>query len=511
MKKDQVKSSVVETEKIQNSPTILGTFEGECADSNITNLNGMDITREVWENVFNSDDYKKAIENHWYIGFLGHPEDPNCMDFEHACIMMTEGHIDENGKVYGKFDLVDTPVGRIVKSFIDAGVTFGISVRGAGDIIDNAVDPDTFVFRGFDLVTFPAFPESIPTFTEIAASTDKNLQAKYKKICASVDKNIDGLNTVDSINIVQSCFAKQSDTYRKLEARKQSIMSSTSAGDDIDITSEQLTGMTHLYIQERNKAKVLSSQLAEAKRLIASMEKDNKRKIQTMQRITSAQLADMDKEVASIAKDRNRVHREKAQAIAASNQLKSDVESLKRSNLNYKRKIESTRSDLKEKDSVIASLQLKLNETVSQVTQLEDKVSNLDTTNRQLNTEIFAAQKMEDANANLRNRITELEQENSSLRSKIESSNKKTAELEKSITAATKLVEEYQDAYAGIYANAIGVQVDSIPVTSSTSVAEMQGLLNRSMNPIQASHSIEPTPIEIDDLGEDDDETLVTM
>ena len=55
---------------------ILGTFSGECADSTITNLNGLDITREVWENVFDSDEYKQAIEQGWYIGYLGHPQDP---------------------------------------------------------------------------------------------------------------------------------------------------------------------------------------------------------------------------------------------------------------------------------------------------------------------------------------------------------------------------------------------------------------------------------------------------
>ena len=37
---------------IDQKSSILGTFEGECADSNITNKNGLDITREVWETVF---------------------------------------------------------------------------------------------------------------------------------------------------------------------------------------------------------------------------------------------------------------------------------------------------------------------------------------------------------------------------------------------------------------------------------------------------------------------------
>ena len=41
--------------------SILGTFEGECLDTQITNLNGLDITLEVMENVIASEEYKQGI------------------------------------------------------------------------------------------------------------------------------------------------------------------------------------------------------------------------------------------------------------------------------------------------------------------------------------------------------------------------------------------------------------------------------------------------------------------
>ena len=85
------------------SSSVIGSFSGEVLDSNITNKNGLDITAEVMQNVFESEDYKEGIENGWFIGFLGHPEDPDCQDFEHACIVMTEGHIDDDGKCYVVF------------------------------------------------------------------------------------------------------------------------------------------------------------------------------------------------------------------------------------------------------------------------------------------------------------------------------------------------------------------------------------------------------------------------
>lgn len=131
-----------------SATSILGTYEGEALDTNITNNNGLDITAEVIKQVLASDEYAQGLENGWFIGFLGHPEDPSCMDFKDGCIVLTDMSIDDNGKVYAKFNLIDTPVGRIVKTLQDAGVVFGISIRGAGDIVGNSVDPDTFVFRG---------------------------------------------------------------------------------------------------------------------------------------------------------------------------------------------------------------------------------------------------------------------------------------------------------------------------------------------------------------------------
>ena len=223
---------------------VLGTYEGEILDTNITNKNGLDITRAVMETVFESEDYQQGIENGWFIGFLGHPEDPNCMEFERGCIVMTDGYIDENGKVYGTFNLIDTPVGRIVKKFQEAGVAFGISIRGAGDIINNSVEPDTFVFRGFDLVSFPAYPESIPKFTSIAASTNLDDRRKYQAVCAAVNANLENINSCSTIDVLQTQFAPQSKEYKALENQRKKILSEKT----FNIDKEKVEAMTTLYL-----------------------------------------------------------------------------------------------------------------------------------------------------------------------------------------------------------------------------------------------------------------------
>ena len=238
----------------QNLP-IIGTFTGKCADSNIENANGMYLGPELWRSLFDSEEYKRAMKFKQYIGFLGHPEDPGCMDFKDACIVMKECHLEDDGSVHGSFDLVDTPVGRIVKTFIDAGVTFGISVRGAGDVAsDGEVNPDSFVFRGFDLVSFPAYQDAVPTFTEIAASSDIEKQVKYKAVCAAINNNLQSVTSSAAIDVMKDQFSPKSHMYMNLESRQNEI----NASDNINIDSEKLEGVMNLLLKPMKSFKLSS-------------------------------------------------------------------------------------------------------------------------------------------------------------------------------------------------------------------------------------------------------------
>lgn len=418
--------------KLKDS-VILGTFEGECADADITNLNGLDITRPVWENVFNSEDFKQGIELGWYIGFLGHPEDPNCMDFRNACIVMTDGRIDNDGKVYGKFNLIDTPVGRIVKSFIDGGVTFGISVRGAGDVDNNSVDPDTFVFRGFDLVSFPAYPNSIPEFTSIAASSDVKEQKKYKNICKTLNENIDGLNTKESIKIVKACFAPQSEEYKTLDEKlneMDKIGGDVIEEENVTLLKNELGALTHLYSQAVAEIQSLKDQLNTLTKTNESLLCTTNRKVKAIKKIASSQHTYLKDELDNV-RFKNK--------ILSNNLNKVKDESIKASKLNlkYKMNIESNAKKLRDMEAIIASLTESKSKTVENLTQYKAKVSNLE---------------------------------------------KKITDLSQDIKASENIIADYQDAYAKLYANALGTQLDQISVTSATTVNELEKAIGRNVS-----------------------------
>lgn len=455
-------------ENAKPTSPVIGIYEGECADANITNNNGLDITYDVWDTVFKSDEYKMGIENGWYIGFLGHPKDTGCQDFEHACIVMTEGSIDDNGKVYGKFNLIDTPVGRIVKTFEESGVKLGISVRGAGDVVNNSVDPDTFVFRGFDLVTFPAFPESIPEFTAIAASTDVNEQKKYQKICAAVENELPNINSCDALNMIQSQFPEQSEIYREVEERKcelgQCEEAELNPEDRIALLEKQVEGLTQLYLDTYEKLNESRTCLADKQKMFDATMIQCNRKIHAMTRICANQnklVDEIDSEsqaaIETLNNNNNKV-------ITANSKLKRTLRRVKEDNLQYQQKIEASEKAISEKEKIICSLKSELSETVASSKLTAKRMSNLDKDNQK---------------------------------------------LQKEITASEKLISEYQDAYASLYAQAVGVSLSNISVTATTDVSQLQKVISSSVvSPSLSDAFVEPQQI---DVTEDDENTLITV
>lgn len=451
-----------------NENPILGVYEGECADANITNNNGLDITQEVWETVFNSDEYKNAIELGHYIGFLGHPEDPGCQDFEHACIVMTEGNIDDNGKVYGKFNLINTPVGRIVKAFRDAGVQFGISVRGAGDVINNSVDPETFVFRGFDLVTFPAYPESIPEFKEIAASSDLEAQKKYKTICAAVKEELPSITSCDTLDVIQAQFPEQSEVYKDVEQRKCELEledDTLNPEDRVVLLEKQVDGVMELYLSTLAKLEETRKQLEASQYNYQIDCIQASRKLHALTRICADQNRLVDDIEESYRVEKNKLKSRYDIAIKSNKQIKKTLERVKDDNLQYHQKIESSEDVIREKEAIICSLQTELDKTVANSNVNAKRLANLDKQNR---------------------------------------------ELKDQITASQKLVDEYQDAYASLYSQAIGANLKNLSVTASTDVKELQKIISSSAVSNQ-SVDVVVEPQQIDVADEYDDDTLITM
>lgn len=432
MSKSKVVGDVTNTTK---KPSVIGTFEGKCADS-VENNNSMLLEKELWTVLFSSEEYKRNLQNGFYIGFLGHPEDPGCQEFKDACIVMREGHVDEDGQVYGKFDLIDTPVGRVVKAFIDAGVNFGISVRGAGDVApDGYVDPDSFIFRGFDLVAFPAYDDAIPTFTALAASTDTESKNKYAGVCSAIERNIQSITSSEALDVMKAQFNPKSKQYDIIDKHQKSIEDAdvddeVEGCDDPEVLKQKLEAMTQLYLKSNSDLRA-----ARQRNISLSTELDNQKKAnRRLQRVMSSTKRIMSNQLSSIQASKSEVDTRYRKVVSANDSLKSELEKSNSQNLKYVQKIQSDSQIIAEKDSKISSLKSQIDKTVVASTRVDKKTSNLDA---------------------------------------------KVKGLSAKIAANEKLIADYQDAFATLYANAIGVGLDSVSVTASTSVDELKNMISQ--------------------------------
>lgn len=135
-------------------------IEGIFMQGNLKNRNGRIYPSEVLENEMNR--YQKDfIETKRALGELGHPDGPqiNGDRVSHLITQMNR----EGNDFYGKAKILGTPMGEIVKTFIDEGVRCGVSTRGLGSVKQKngvmEVQPD-FHLATVDIVTDPSAPNA---------------------------------------------------------------------------------------------------------------------------------------------------------------------------------------------------------------------------------------------------------------------------------------------------------------------------------------------------------------
>lgn len=469
---------------------VLGKFEGKCCDADVVNNNGMFLSRELFDSVLNSDEYRTAINNRYYIGFLGHPEDPNCMDFRNACVVMTDMRMDSNGDVYGSFDLVDTPVGRVVKAFVDAGVKFGISIRGAGDVAsDGTVDPETFVFRGFDLVTFPAYEDCVPEFQRIAASSDAEQAAKYKKICSAITTNVRSINSSEALRVIEDQLNSNSPEFKAVQDRRMEL---EDVQPSCDVKVKVLESSVKSLVREFcNVVRDRDRLMEELRRKSADMESDARKQDRVCQilcsqarRFRSSMISAEDRarrleKRVTACKEESRKWQLKAEKselrarslknknsslVSASSEYEKKIREFESKNLLSDKRAEQADGIIAEKDKRISSLEDELRETVTQRDKLSEDASNC-------------------------------EEELDSLRRKVQ--------------ACEDMLLEYQQACADSFAYAAGVRVDNVPVTSSTTVDELRSYIYSRAGSCSSSSAWGSCPEESEETNVELDESNV--
>ena len=105
---------------------------------------------------------KNFIRENRAFGELGHPEGPT-VNLERVSHMVTELHPDGKNFI-GEAKIMETPMGKIVKSLIDEGAKLGVSSRGMGSLEQkngaNYVRDDFYLATAADIVADPSAPNA---------------------------------------------------------------------------------------------------------------------------------------------------------------------------------------------------------------------------------------------------------------------------------------------------------------------------------------------------------------
>lgn len=104
----------------------------------------------------------EAVSSGRALGELGHPEGPT-INLERVSHQIKE--LKEDGSaIMGKAKVLDTPYGKIVKNFLDEGITLGVSSRGMGSLVprkDGIQEvQDDFYLCTIDIVADPSAPNA---------------------------------------------------------------------------------------------------------------------------------------------------------------------------------------------------------------------------------------------------------------------------------------------------------------------------------------------------------------
>jgi len=135
-------------------------IEGVFAMADSKNRNGRIYPKAILEKAV--DKYvTDQVNTKRAVGELNHPEGPT-VNLDKVSHLITDLKFEGNN-VMGKAQVLETPMGQIVKGLLEGGVQLGVSTRGMGSLEQRngaAVVKDDFILNTVDIVQDPSAPNA---------------------------------------------------------------------------------------------------------------------------------------------------------------------------------------------------------------------------------------------------------------------------------------------------------------------------------------------------------------
>lgn len=423
---------------------VLGTLEGICADTISATRNGRKYSNELWEKAFSDPIVEEYFDCGGIFGELGHPADRSETDMEKIAICMPEKpkkHGD--GKLYGRWDILDTPNGRILKCLCDYGYKIGISSRGNGEVTedfngDETVEPDSYKLEAFDAVLLPAVKAA--RLSLVSESLNRNNDFKHALI-ESLNKS-----NADEKKIMQETLDRLHIDYKDSSENKEESKDSTKLNEAVSDGSKILKNLQEALKDNRELQKTINS-LNEQLSVGYAKETELKRENDALK----GKLKDL------------------SLVLSASKTLRESL-------IKSQKTIRSLNIELSENKGKKSNLQRKLHESVSVRDKLCEDINTRDLELEQLKEEVVTLTKRLEESKTSRGKAYErLREDYQTLKHDVDANGKiaqkKLDEALEQNKNYKKLVQEAFDRYIECKASLVGVNVDQLRNSVGNSIS----------------------------------------
>lgn len=165
------------------------------------NKNGRIYRRSLWERILNEPRIQEQLNNRQMVGELGHPIEEERIETlpERISHVITSLKLMPDGRVIGEAEILDTPMGKILKTLYEAGVKIGISSRGYTETESYSEDvPDDYELVTFDFVLDPSSQEAYPIKEQYRKPFRKALTEAKSRISKDLYSYLEGFAPVDN-------------------------------------------------------------------------------------------------------------------------------------------------------------------------------------------------------------------------------------------------------------------------------------------------------------------------
>jgi hypothetical protein len=211
---------------------IIGRATGVFAPIGVMSRNNRIYDGDHYDYILGNQHLVDRIGARGMLGTIGHHDkkvdDQDLADGKVSHIV-TDLHIkeEEDGtrNLYGTLEILDTPAGRLLKTYYDSGMPLFVSSRGGGNLLNvpnesyKRVDKTKYFLETFDIVRNPGFLQAKPVYEKVSEDVAEEPVEETQEVHESVDK-LDVLldKMSDLITIISESKKEEKEDNEKKEA-----------------------------------------------------------------------------------------------------------------------------------------------------------------------------------------------------------------------------------------------------------------------------------------------------